>query len=84
MKDNINPLRDMGLTMGQDTARPMISEDILEKVGEEDENSEGSKNILNLSDPKFNKENETEELDSVQIMETEEDILKKKIETAVK
>lgn len=61
----------------------MISEDILEKVGEEDENPEDI-DCLDESDPKIEKVNDPEDLNSLQNFETEEDILKKKIESAVK
>jgi len=88
MKDNVQPLKDSRLMLGMDTARPLATHNILEKVGEEDESSDlGNTNILDGTDPKIDKltENkETENIESIQNLETEEDILKRKIETAVK
>lgn len=85
VKEKLNPLRDPKIYLqGQDTARPIMSEDILEKVGEEDENSEEDLDILSLPQQKIVEESFQKETESLDHLKTEEDIIKRKIHNAVK
>jgi hypothetical protein len=70
--------------LGQDTARPLISEDILEKVGEEDENSQEDMDTQSLPQQKIAEESFQKETESLDHLQTEENIIKRKIHNAVK
>jgi hypothetical protein len=70
--------------MEQDTARPIISEYILEKVGEEDETSqEDDYDFMSAPHRKIDNESVQKETESDHLR-TEEDIIKHKIHSAVK
>lgn len=73
----------------QESARPLISEDILEKVGEEDELSIIDHNKIFIQQPnsKIIEESENKEQDdipSINPLETEENLLRKKIYSTIK
>ncbi|CAI2372043.1 unnamed protein product [Moneuplotes crassus] len=92
VKEKVKPLKDNLYLFGNDTARPIISEDILEKIGEEEDSNEEPENILDGSNPnidrqveKIEENKETEYLDTEQnIASTGDKLLRRKIKTAVK
>lgn len=73
----------------QDSARPLISEDILEKVGEEDEFSIIDHNNISIQQPKSkiieeSEGKEQDDLPSINPLQTEEDLLRRQIYSTIK
>lgn len=91
LKDKVVPLKETRLSFTQiDTARPLVTEDILERVGEEDELSNVEQtDSISVSSPQYQEVKGaiptiSDPAPSVTHVETEEDLLKRRIHEAVK
>jgi len=87
LQDKLQPLKSaLPMIASLDSARPMISDEILENVGE-DTSRGGDYDYFNDSLQKpaeSQKQTESEHVPTVNYVETEEDVFKKKIHDAVR